>query len=187
MKTVTQLKVGEHAPDITVLDVHNNPVNTASLWGNGPTLVSFLRHFGCIHCRSRLAQLEEAKETIQSAGLQSIAISLGEPKHAIRYCGKLAPSLTCLVSTENDAYYTYGLRQGTFSELMSHSFDIAKASAKAFAKGHIQGSATGDAHMLPGTFIVDKAGTIHYAYYSKYAGDDPAINDLVSIAKGLKL
>ena len=57
-----------------------------------------------------------------------------------------------------------------------------KASFKALLNGRIQGAATGDAHMLPGTFIVDSKGIVRYAYYSKYAGDDPTIESLIQQA-----
>lgn len=40
------LQVGQSAPDVTVLDIHGQPIQLASLWQNGPVLLSFLRHFG---------------------------------------------------------------------------------------------------------------------------------------------
>ncbi|MBL8118364.1 MAG: hypothetical protein JNJ78_12595, partial [Anaerolineae bacterium] len=44
-----------------------------------------------------------------------------------------------------------------------------------------QGAATGDINMLPGTFIIDRSGVVQYAYYSKYAGDDPSIETLLQV------
>ncbi len=40
------LKIGAAAPDATVLDIHGQPVSLAALWPDGPTLLTFLRHFG---------------------------------------------------------------------------------------------------------------------------------------------
>ena len=40
------LKTGDPAPDITVTDIHGAPVQLAEYWSGGPTLVTFLRHFG---------------------------------------------------------------------------------------------------------------------------------------------
>jgi peroxiredoxin len=42
----TTLKPGDAAPDATLLDVNGNPVSLADLWPQGPTLLTFLRHFG---------------------------------------------------------------------------------------------------------------------------------------------
>jgi peroxiredoxin len=180
------LKIGDKAPDITVSDTHGHPVQLSSFWAHGPTLISFLRHFGCIHCRARLASLEQHKDELENAGLQLIALALGEPKHAERYCGKLAPDLDCFADDKNDGYYAWGLRQGTAGEAFAHGLDILKASAKAFTSGHVQGATTGDPYMLPGTFIIDRDGLVRYAYYSEYAGDDPAIEVLVDEARRMK-
>lgn len=180
------LKVGDKAPNITVSDKQGQPVEIKSLWHQGPTLISFLRHFGCIHCRARMAEVEEHRAELEAAGLQLVALALGEPKHAERYCGKLAPNMECFADDKNDGYYAWGLRQGTAGEFLTQGLNVLKASAKAFAAGHMQGATTGDARMLPGTFIVDRVGVIQFAYYSEYAGDDPAIDVLVTEANRLK-
>jgi len=128
--------------------------------------------------------LEQHKDTLHDAGLRITAVGLGEPKHAQRYCGKLAPSIDCLTQTTTEPYYAYGLRQATAKELLSVS--LFTASARALVNGHRQGEATGDVKMLPGTFIVDREGTIIYTYYSSHAGDHPGIDDLVEAARQIE-
>jgi hypothetical protein len=61
----------------------------------------------------------------------------GEPKHAERYCGKLAPSITCLTNETTMPYETYGLQQGKLGELMSPA--VVVASVRALARGSSQG------------------------------------------------
>lgn len=46
MSPAQRLNPGDHAPDITLLDVHGQPVQLATYWSHGPTLLTFLRHFG---------------------------------------------------------------------------------------------------------------------------------------------
>jgi peroxiredoxin len=41
-----RLQVGDTVPDITVSDRTGAPVALADFWAQGPTLVTFLRHFG---------------------------------------------------------------------------------------------------------------------------------------------
>ena len=41
-----RLKVGDQAPPITVEDIHGQVLDPAQYWAKGPTLMSFLRHFG---------------------------------------------------------------------------------------------------------------------------------------------
>ncbi len=116
---------------------------------------------------------------------QIINIGLGEPKHAERYCGKLAPSYPCFAATSNKPYYLWGLQHGTAGDYLSNAGKLLTASVKALAACHVQGENTGDPQMLPGTFIVDAAGIIRYTYYSKIAGDDPTIEALVAAMKAI--
>jgi hypothetical protein len=115
--------------------------------------------------------------------LQVIAVGLGEPKHAERYCGKLAPGLPCLTSTANDPYYAYGIQRGGIKQIFNPN--LYKASMQAALAGHTQGQATGDVGMMPGTFVVDRDGIIRYAYYSVHAGDHPAFSTVIKAVQSL--
>lgn len=111
-----------------------------------------------------------------------VAIALGKPKHAVRYCGQLAPSIDCYCDGEETAVYTaYGLEQGSASSFLNPS--LLKASLRAMSGGHKQGKPTGDVRMLPGSFIVDGDGIIQYAYYSQHAGDHPDLAKLLASIK----
>lgn len=105
--------------------------------------------------------------------MQIVAIGLGQTKHAERYCGKLAPSLTCLSNEEPDLNRAYGLTRASLLQLLGPA-GLANG-ARAMAKGFRQGKSTGDELMLPGTFVIDKGGVVQYAYYSANAGDHPDI------------
>jgi len=111
-----------------------------------------------------------------------IAIGLGEPKHAERFCGKLAPGITCLTDSTNTSHTAYGLTHLGLGAAVGSVL----ATARAVAAGHVQGQATGDQTMLPGTFIVDTGGVVRYAYYSKHAGDHPNIEDLIKVGSETK-
>jgi peroxiredoxin len=128
--------------------------------------------------------LELHKDQLTTAGLQIVGAAMGQPKHAERYCGNLAPSMTCLTDETTLPYQTYGLQQGKLTELISPS--VAAASVRALARGSSQGKTIGDAKMLPGTFVVDQQGIIQYTYYSQHAGDHPGIADLIAAANALK-
>ena len=43
---VTDLEVGEPAPDMAVLGEGDREVRLSELWREGPTVLVFLRHFG---------------------------------------------------------------------------------------------------------------------------------------------
>lgn len=111
-----------------------------------------------------------------------MAIAMGEPKHITRYCGRLAPGITCLTGDSGGemAYRAYGLKEGGLKELAS--FDVLKAGFRAMSQGSVGGRVIGNPRMLPGTFIVSRQGRITWTYYSKHAGDHPEINAIIRAA-----
>jgi len=125
-----------------------------------------------------LAQLESHKVEIAAAGLKLVAVAMGEPKHARRYCGKLTAGITCLTNKEGDVYRAYGIGKTGWTSALNP--DLVKASLRAAAAGHVQGQATGDVAMLGATFIVDREGIIQYAHYNSHAGDHPDLDRLLA-------
>lgn len=115
--------------------------------------------------------------------MQVLAMGIGEPKHAERYCGRLAPGIACFTNKHTDMYDRYGLQQSSLGQFLNGG--IFRATVRVLKAGHRQGKATGDVKMLPGTFVVDKSGVIQFAYYSKHAGDHPEIAEITAVAQKL--
>ncbi|MBN1964653.1 MAG: redoxin domain-containing protein [Anaerolineae bacterium] len=128
--------------------------------------------------------MEQHQAELAEAGLQVVAVGMGESKHAQRYCGKLAPSIDCLTDESYAAYGVYGLQQAGVKELLNPG--MVTASVRAFSGGYRQGQAEGDVRMLPGTFIIDRQGIVRFAYYSAHAGDHPPLADLFNAAAVLR-
>lgn len=136
-------------------------------------------------CREWLAQLEQHKDEIGATGLSLAAVGIGEPKHAQRYCGTLAPSVTCLCNKTLEAYRAFGLKEGNLLQLAGPQ--VFAAGARAVAGGSVQGETTGNAFMLGGVFVVDQRGVIRFADYDEYAGDHPAFADILAAVRVLRL
>ncbi|MDX2075762.1 MAG: AhpC/TSA family protein [bacterium] len=125
--------------------------------------------------------MELHKNELIEAGLQIVSVGIGEPKHAARYCPKLAPSLICLVPEAggDSAHRTYGLKNATAKEVATQ--ETGKIALKNVLKGNFGGIPTGNTQMMPGTFIVNPQGKIIFAYYSDHIADHPQIEELVAI------
>jgi peroxiredoxin len=136
-------------------------------------------------CREWLAQLEQHQDEIRAAGLSLAAVGIGEPKHAQRYCGSLAPSVTCLVNKSLEAYQAYGLKAGNVLQLAGPQ--VISAGARAVGRGHTQGETTGNPYMLGGVFVIDQQGVVRFAEYDEYAGDHPVFGHILRAARDLRL
>ncbi len=132
-----------------------------------------------MHCREWLALVESHHEEIKAAGLGVLAIGQGKVRHAVRYCGRLAPNIACICNEGDELYLEYGLREAGWGDLITKAVPNLKAGLRAASRGHTQGATTGNIQMIPGTFIVDREGVIQVAHYNDYAGDHPNIPDLL--------
>jgi peroxiredoxin len=178
-----RLQVGDRAPDSVVLDLDGNDVYLSQLWQDGPVLLTFLRHFGCMFCREWLGELEDYQDDIRRMGLKIYSVGIGEPKHAERYCGRLTPNTECFSNEDASAYYEYGFGQMGLKELLN--LDFVRNTLRALANGNIQTEMTGDGRMIGGHFIIDQDGIIRYAFYSETAGDHPTFGEILHHARML--
>ena len=115
---------------------------------------------------------------MEAAGLRVVAVGLGQPKHARQFGDRLAPSVDCVTREEPELHAGYGIGRANMLRLLAP--DAIKAGIDAAGRGHTQGQTTGDAQRLPATFIIDADGIVRYAYYGKFAGDNP---DLAAVIR----
>jgi hypothetical protein len=109
--------------------------------------------------------------------LQILAIGAGEPKQVASFAARYAPSIQCACSVNSEAHAAYGLQRHTIAALFQRQVIVSHLrSAQA---GYTPGQLSGDVRILPGTFIVDTQGIIRYAFYSRYVGDEPLVDDLL--------
>lgn len=109
---------------------------------------------------------------------------MGQPKHAERYCGSLAPSITCLTEETSAPYYAYGLARGGLKEFTS--LNTAKTAFKLAQQGIRGGQVIGDPLMMPGNFIVDQQGIVRYAFYASEPSEHPQMADILGAARLLR-
>jgi peroxiredoxin len=118
----------------------------------------------------------------EQAALQVVAVGLAQPRHARRYCGRLAPSVQCLSNEAQDLYRAYGLARGGLMQLAGPR--VVVASLRTQARGYVwDGQVVGDPTMLPGTFVIDRQGRVRYAYYCRHSGDHPALGEVLAAAR----
>lgn len=120
-----------------------------------------------------------------AAELKVIAVAMGQPKHNQQFCGRLAPSLTCLTHETTEPYAAYGLSQAKFGQLAS--LKVAANGARAAMQGHQGSIVYGDVKMMPGTFLVDAHGMIAWTYYSRDVSDHPSNETIIEAAKALTI
>lgn len=89
----------------------------------------------------------------------------------------------CLADPEREGYRTYGLKRGNAWEVIGPAAIVRGLQAR--RKGHHIEKIEGDAFQMPGTFIIDRDGTVRYAKYARHSGDHPDTRELVAVLRGL--
>ncbi len=130
-------------------------------------------------------QLHRFKPQFESAGFQIILVGLGNPDEAEAFRKQFSPSLPIICDPEKILYHAYGLKKVSVAALASPSLWLN--GLKTLAKGHMPGISKDNVMQMSGVFLIDTAGDIRYAYYSKDPSDNPSVDSLLALKKdGLK-
>lgn len=135
--------------------------NLLALSHAGPTLVVFLRHFGCTFCREALADLAKLLPRLREQGVTLALVHMGTPGEAREFLGRYGLGEVAHVSDpECQLYRAFGLKRAGVSALVS---------PRTWARGatiftrHGFGVPAGDVLRLPGVFLIER-GAIVRAY-----------------------
>jgi len=172
------VQVGDPAPDPTLSDSTGTPRRLSEFWPAGPTLLLFLRHYGCSCLAERWDALRAELPDLVSAGAQVLAIGQGEPERTAAMVRRRGYPFAVLSDPERRAYEAFGLLQGTPAQLV-HDFpwqpgdmDSAERIFLRPRRG-TERAVVDDPWQLPGEFVIDRAGTIVLAHRYQYCEDFP--------------
>ena len=176
------LKVGDPAPDSSLLNTAGDSVHLSDYWQKQPIVLVFVRHFGCTFCRQHIANLRKDYQQFQDAGAQVICVGMGISKVGRGFEILMDLKFPVLVTGETNApYLEYGLGKGSLGQIFGiRSFVKA---LKATFQGHVGTSVQGDPYQMPGVFIIDTTGVLKYAHYYEDIGDTPENSELIAALK----
>ena len=112
-----------------------------------------------------------------------MAVTQGNPEQAQALCDRFRAPFPCLADPQRAGYKAFGLRRGSWWKVIGPAA-IARG-MQAARKGHHIERAIGDVMQLPGTFIIDRDGTVRYAKYARHSGDHPQTSELVQALRSM--
>ena len=172
------VQVGDRAPDIELRDMLGSPVHLSSLWPSGPTLLLFLRHYGCSCLAERWDSLRDDLPAFEAAGARVVAVGQGEPERTAAMVERRGYPFRVLTDPDRAAYRAFGLLQGTPAQVI-HDFawrsNDRETAERVFLEPRrgTERAVVDDPWQLPGEFVIDRAGTIVLAYRYQYCEDFP--------------
>lgn len=169
------LTVGAKAPNFELKDSTGKLVSSKDLLKQGSLVLTFYRGSWCPFCNTYLRKLGQKTADIKSAGGQLVAISVENPDSSMAVAKKNEVLFPVLSDPNLDVARKFGivfqLPSDTAENYKSRGLDLAKRNS--MEKPELP---------LGVTYIIDKSGTITYAFidadYKKRAEPDVIIENL---------
>ena len=152
------LKLGDRAPAIVLGNAKGEMVDVGALLRKGPVIVTFYRGGWCPYCNLELKAFQDVLPQILAAGASLVAISPEKPDESLSTAEKNALTFEVLSDVGQSVGRAFGLVYEFTDELKSayngFGLDIP---ARNGAPGEW-------ALPISATYVIDRDGTIIYAY-----------------------
>lgn len=148
-----------------------------------PTLVIFLRHFGCIFCRELVADVRRAAEAVPDYP-PVVFVYQGTPSEGEAFFADLWPDARAVADAEQQLYRLFGLARGSAAQMFGAR--VWACGVRAALKGHFIGKPVGDPWMMPGVFVVHGEQVL-WQHDFVHAGDHPNIPKLADVVRDLRV
>lgn len=146
--------------------------------GETPTLLVFLRHFGCLFCRETVADLRAIAE--RDAAFPPVLFFTQSGSTELRaFLRRDWPGARAVADPGRHFYAAFGIERMSPLGLLRPALWAAERRAR--AKGHERGERTGDVWRLPGVFLVERARVL-WSYEFRHAGDHPEWTAIPALA-----
>lgn len=137
--------------------------------GQTPTLLVFLRHFGCIFCREMVGDLKRiAKQDPDYPPVLFFFQGTNEEGEA--FFSKAWPGARAVGDVPKHYYNAFGVGRGGMMQMFGP--EVVACGVRAAAKGHLVGWKTGDPWTLPVTVLLHQDRVL-WRHEGRHAGDHP--------------
>lgn len=142
-----------------------------------PTLVVFLRHFGCTYCREAVADVAKLRAEIEADGTKVLFVHTATPAEADEFFPQYGLADVPRISDPDAVLYrAFGLRRGTPWQFFGPK-SAARFPAAGIAAGHGIGTPVGDPLRMPGVFLIHN-GDVLREFRHESVADRPDYRDL---------
>jgi peroxiredoxin len=163
---------------LSVMRTQNN-ATVLNIANAKPTLLIFLRHFGCQFCREAIDDLSRLRLRLDALNIELVLVHMAENKIAESYFHKFKLDSVNHVSDSNCRFYTaFGLIKGNFTQIFGFQSWIRGFTVQAKYGAEV-GKQLGDNFQMPGAFIIFE-GKILSSFVHKNTSDRPEYEEMIN-------
>ncbi len=147
--------------------------------GSAPTLLVFLRHFGCPFCKETIANLREAAQRV--SGFPPVLFFFqGSPTEGRAFLRRYWPEVRAVADPEALFYEGFGVGRGGLLQMFHPG--VVPALLRARSAGHVDGEGGGgDPRRMPGLFVA-RGGEILWSHRARHQADHPEFARIPQLA-----
>jgi peroxiredoxin len=163
-----------------VLDSELRKIPLCRFWNQQTAILVFLRHFGCISCRSHAQEVWSQRAELQKNGSRIIFIGNGSPDMIDGF--RQAYGLEGALIFTDPTLRSFSLAGFNRSIANLLKFASAKNMISLAMEGHTNGSpfekGTGSNRQMGGIVVVHPNSQVSYQYISESVGDTPDAEEI---------
>ena len=161
-------------------NIHTNTgVSLQAHTDQHPTMLVFLRHFGCPFCREALLEISKNRKHIESAGTKIVLVHLVDEATAQEITKQYGiDDIPRIADPEKKIYKAFGLGRGTLLQLFGINV-IIRGVIHAIFNMNPPRPFIGDGFQMPGIFVIHKGMVVQTFKHTSLA-DRP---DYIELAK----
>jgi peroxiredoxin len=170
--------------DITLPDHDGNEVRLGDLWSEDPVALVWVRHYGCVHCRSHAVELGGARSEFDAAGVRVVLIGQATPRQAAHFRRRLDIDLPVLADESRKTYQAAGAKVATAGELLGPK-SVSRGLKKTFeSRGKVhQGRIIGHPAQLGGAMVIAPGGEVTWSHMAEEASDNATPEEILAAAR----
>lgn len=154
-------------------------------WGDGtlsqavdrPTILLFLRYYGCTTCQLDLRNLKMQYDKLTAAGAKALVVLQSDPEGMQAQATPFPFEIVC--DPEGVLYHRFGVAPALSMEQMVNPQVVQKIGA-AKAAGFTHGAYEGNELQLPAVFLLEPGLIVRRAHYAAHLADLPDAEQLTS-------
>jgi hypothetical protein len=167
------VNIADETLDRAVFGVNLMPGTLRDQLGDAPTLLIFLRFFGCVFCRETVSDLRTLSEGKPDYP-RVIFVSEAEKIEIQAFVRRYWPTAATISDPEGILYAAFGVGK---SVLKSFSPSVFRAARRATEKGIERGPTDGNVFRLPGAFLM-KGDEVIWKHDFRHSGELPDFEHL---------
>ncbi len=162
-----------------VAGVNLMPGSLLDQLGSVPTLLVFLRHFGCPFCKETIASLRDLAQRV-SGYPPVLFFYQGSPIEGRAFMRRYWPEARAVADPDASFYDGLGIGRGGLLQMFHPA--VVPALVRAGVNGHLGGEGGGgDSRRMPGLFVA-RGGEILWSHRARHQADHPEFARIPQLA-----